>query len=70
MYHTAPISRAWNALDSRSCWLAVFVDTDKRLKTKDENGVISVITPDGLQARNIITNSGMNIQQRVVVDFA
>ena len=47
---------------------AVFVDTDKRLKTKDDAGIISVITPNGLQARNIITNSGMNIQQRVLTN--
>lgn len=44
---------------------AVFVDTDKRLKTKDENGVITTISPIGLGSRNIIANGGMLIQQRV-----
>lgn len=46
--------------------VAVFSDTaDKRLKMKDENGVLSALTNSGLQDRNIITNGGFAIQQRV-----
>jgi len=46
----------------------LFVDTaDRKLKTIDDNGVISVLNNDGLQDRNIITNGGFNIQQRIAV---
>ena len=46
--------------------VAVFVDTaDKRVKSKDENGVLSTLANDGLQDRNIVINGGMSIQQRV-----
>lgn len=45
---------------------AVFVDSaDKRIKVKDENGVISTLTPDGLGGRNVLVNGGFNVQQRV-----
>lgn len=44
---------------------AVFYDTDLKLKVKDSNGVISTLNNDGLQDRNIITNGGFAIQQRV-----
>lgn len=39
--------------------------TDFRYKQIDSNGVISVLPNDGLQDRNILTNGGFNIQQRV-----
>lgn len=42
-----------------------FVDADRRLKTLDENGVISVLSEIGLQDRNVLTNGGMMVQQRV-----
>ena len=46
----------------------LFVDTaDRKLKTIDDNGVISGLNNDGLQDRNTITNGGFNIQQRVAV---
>lgn len=46
--------------------IAVFVDTnDRKIKTIDDNGVISVLVNDGLQDRNIVTNGGFNTQQRV-----
>jgi hypothetical protein len=46
--------------------VTVFIDTaDRKLKTIDENGVISILNNDGLQDRNIITNGGFQIQQRV-----
>ena len=42
-----------------------YVDTaDRRQKTIDENGVISTLPNDGLQDKNILTNSGFAIQQR------
>lgn len=45
----------------------MYVDTaDRKLKMKDDNGVISTLNNDGLQDRNIITNGGFNIQQRFV----
>jgi len=45
---------------------SVYMDTsDNRLKFIDYNGVISILTNDGMQDRNTITNGGMNIQQRV-----
>ena len=45
---------------------SVYMDTsDNRLKFIDYNGVISILTNDGMQNRNSITNGGMNIQQRV-----
>ena len=44
----------------------IYVDTaDRRLKQIDDNGVISVLTEDGSKDRNIITNGGMRVQQRV-----
>lgn len=47
--------------------VAVYVDTtDRKIKTIDENGVISILVNDGLQDRNIITNGGFTIQQRQV----
>jgi hypothetical protein len=43
-----------------------FVDTaDRKTKTIDENGVISILNNDGMHDRNIITNGGMLVQQRV-----
>lgn len=45
---------------------ALYIDTsDRRLKQIDDNGLISIMNNDGLQDRNIITNGGFNIQQRV-----
>jgi hypothetical protein len=44
----------------------LYIDTaDRKLKQLDDNGVISTLNNDGLQDRNIITNGGFNIQQRV-----
>lgn len=44
----------------------IYVDTnDLRLKQIDSNGVISVFNNDGLMDRNILTNPGFYIQQRV-----
>ena len=44
----------------------VYVDTaDGYTKQLDSNGVISTLSNDGLQDRNILTNGGMLIQQRV-----
>lgn len=44
----------------------LYVDTaDRKLKSIDDNGVISTLVNDGLQDRSIITNGGFNIQQRV-----
>lgn len=46
--------------------LATFADSaDKKLKCKDENGVISTLQADGLQDRSVITNGGFLLQQRV-----
>lgn len=46
----------------------VYIDTaDRKIKTIDDNGVISTLNNDGLQDRNIITNGGFNIQQRCAV---
>jgi len=45
---------------------SVYMDTtDNRLKFIDYNGVINILTNDGMQDRNTITNGGMIIQQRV-----
>lgn len=45
---------------------AIYVDTaDRKVKQIDDNGVISTLNNDGLQDRNIVTNGGFNIQQRV-----
>lgn len=45
---------------------AVFVDSaDRKVKTKDSNGVISTLVNDGLQDRNVLTNGGFAVQQRV-----
>ncbi len=44
----------------------LYVDTaDRRLKQIDDNGVISTLTEDGSKDRNLVTNGGMRIQQRV-----
>ncbi len=44
----------------------LYVDTaDRKLKIIDDNGVISTLNNDGLQDRNILTNGGFSIQQRV-----
>ena len=44
----------------------LYVDTtDNRLKQLDANGVISTMNNDGLMERNVITNGGFSIQQRV-----
>jgi len=46
----------------------IFVDTaDRKLKMIDDRGVISTLNNDGLQDRNLITNGGFSIQQRVAV---
>lgn len=48
--------------------LHVYADSaDKKLKTIDDAGVINVLVNDGLQDRNIITNGGFAIQQRMAV---
>jgi hypothetical protein len=45
---------------------SLFVDTaDSRIKTKDSAGSISILNNDGLQDRNIVTNGGFAVQQRV-----
>lgn len=42
-----------------------YVDTaDRRIKTIDENGVISTLTNDGLKNRNVLINGAMRVQQR------
>lgn len=44
----------------------LFIDTaDRKAKVIDDNGVISTLNNDGLQDRNLLTNGGFNIQQRV-----
>lgn len=44
----------------------LYIDTvDRRAKTIDENGVVSTLTDDGLKSRNVITNGGFWVQQRV-----
>jgi hypothetical protein len=44
----------------------IYIDTaDRKVKQIDDNGVISTLNNDGLQDRNIITNGGMNVQQKV-----
>jgi hypothetical protein len=46
----------------------IYVDTnDRRAKLKDDNGVISTLVNDGLKNRNILTNGGFMIQQKVAV---
>lgn len=44
---------------------AVFIDIDKKVKHKDEAGVIGTLSNDGLHDRNIINNGNFAIQQRV-----
>lgn len=44
---------------------SAFVDTDKRIKTKDSNGVISVLPNAGIMTLNLLQNGGLMIQQRV-----
>lgn len=47
---------------------AIYVDTTtNRLAQIDSNGVISILSHDGLQDRNILTNGGLMVQQRVAV---
>jgi hypothetical protein len=47
---------------------AIYVDTTtRRLSQIDDNGVISILTADGMMDRNILTNGGLMIQQRVAV---
>lgn len=47
---------------------SLFIDTaDRKTKVIDDNGVISTLNNDGLQDRNILTNGGFNIQQRMAV---
>jgi hypothetical protein len=49
----------------------MFVDTaDRRFKQIDDNGAISIFNNDGLQDRNILTNGGFQIQQRVATASA
>jgi hypothetical protein len=44
----------------------LYVDTaDNRTKQKDANGVVSTFNNDGLMERNVITNGGFLVQQRV-----
>jgi hypothetical protein len=44
----------------------IYVDTaDRKPKVIDDNGVISALVNDGLKDRNILTNGGMSIRQRV-----
>lgn len=44
----------------------IYVDTaDRRTKQLDDNGSTSTLNNDGLQDRNILTNGGMRVQQRV-----
>jgi len=44
----------------------VFVDTaDRYVKQIDDNGVLSTLNNDGLQDRNLLTNGGFMVQQRV-----
>jgi hypothetical protein len=46
----------------------LYIDTaDRKLKQLDDNGVISTLNNDGLQDRNILTNGGFSIQQRMAV---
>ena len=45
---------------------ALYVDSaDKKLKTVTDTGIISILNHDGMDERNVITNGGFNIQQRV-----
>lgn len=45
---------------------ALYVDTTtRRLMQLDDNGVLNILNSDGLQDRNIITNGGFTIQQRL-----
>lgn len=44
---------------------SIFVDSaDRRVRQIDEFGIISTLNNDGMKNRNIITNSGLGIQQR------
>ena len=45
----------------------IYIDTDRRLKMIDDNGVISTFSHNGLDERNVIVNGGFNIQQKVAV---
>lgn len=48
-----------------SNYVSVYADTaDKRIKTIDQNGVISTLVNDGVKNRNVVTNGSMMIQQR------
>lgn len=47
---------------------SLYVDTTTRRTTQvDDNGVTNVLNNDGLQDRNILTNGGFSIQQRMTV---
>lgn len=47
---------------------AIYIDTaDRRAKVIDDNGLTSILNNDGLQDRNIVTNGGMAVQQRVAI---
>lgn len=49
-----------------SNYVTPYADTaDKRVKAIDANGVISTLNNDGMKNRNILTNGGFAIQQRV-----
>lgn len=44
----------------------IFVDTTtRRVMSKDDNGLLASLTHNGLDDRNILTNGGLYIQQRV-----
>lgn len=46
----------------------IYVDTTtRRVMQLDDNGVSNILNNNGLQDRNILTNGGMSIQQRVAV---
>ena len=45
---------------------AIYIDTtDFRAKVIDSNGVVGILSNDGLQDKSILDNGGMVIQQRV-----
>ena len=47
---------------------ALYVDTQTRRTSQlDDNGVLNILNNNGLQDRNILTNGGLSIQQRMAV---
>ena len=42
-----------------------YIDANRRMCQIDDNGVISVLSETGLQDRNVLTNGGLMVQQRV-----